>query len=114
MIGVARSPVMARRAVCSGCGRPGSSAAAIADLAVQWLAPGPDRTPAARRFCYGCAPRGPVEEVVCVRCGDGPLLSGELTAMDLQVTAAVDGWLAEAGWRLVGPVCPDCVGELGR
>ena len=41
--------------------------------------------------------------------GDGPLLSGELAG-----AAAVQGWLTVAWWRLVGPVCPDCVGELTR
>jgi hypothetical protein len=34
--------------------------------------------------------------------------------MDLQATAAVDGWLVEHGWRLSGPVCPDCVAEASR
>jgi len=34
--------------------------------------------------------------------------------LDLQVTAALDAWLARAGWRLAGPVCPDCVRELAR
>ncbi len=46
-------------------------------------------------------PRGPVDEVACARCGDGPLLAGELTAMNLQVTAA--GPAASSGpgggWR---------------
>jgi hypothetical protein len=24
------------------------------------------------------------------------------------------GWLVEHGWRLSGPVCPDCVAEASR
>ena len=59
-----------------------------------WLLPGQrGGEPVARRFCRGCVPAGPVAEIVCVRCGDGPLLAGALTAMDLQVAAAVDAWL---------------------
>jgi hypothetical protein len=81
---------------------------------VEWLLPGPNG-PVAARFCRACAPAGgPVDEVLCARCGDGPLLAGELTEMDLQATAAVDGWLVEHGWRLSGPVCPDCVAEVFR
>ena len=100
---------------CSACGREAATAAEVADLATEWLTPDPGgRGPASRRFCRGCAPSGPVDEVVCARCGDGPLLAGDLTAMDLQVTAAVDAWLADAGWRLAGPVCPTCVGEVAR
>ena len=70
--------------------------------------------PVARRFCRACIPPGPVDEVVCVRCGDGPLLSGELAGADTRGAAVVQGWLAGAGWRLSGPVCPDCIGGLGR
>jgi hypothetical protein len=86
---------------------------ARADLDTLWLMPGP-RGPVERRFCRACVPAGPVGDVTCVRCGDGPLLSGELAGGDAQGAAAVQGWLAGAGWRLAGPVCPDCVGELAR
>lgn len=65
-------------------------------------------------FCRGCAPPGPVEEIVCARCGDGPLVAGELIVMDLQVSAALDAWLVGEGWRLGGPVCPGCVREVSR
>lgn len=103
---------------CSSCGRGASTVAEAADLATVWLVPAagpaPGAAAAARRFCRGCAPRGPVDEVVCARCGDGPLLTGDLTGMDLEVSALVDAWLAEAGWRLAGPVCPGCVVEVSR
>lgn len=100
---------------CSACGGLATTVAEVADLAIEWLTPDPGgRGPTLRRFCRECAPSGPVDEVVCARCGDGPLLAGDLTAMDLQVTAAVDAWLATAGWRLAGPVCPTCVGEVAR
>ncbi|MFR9802818.1 hypothetical protein ACL02T_11015 [Pseudonocardia sp. RS010] len=49
-----------------------------------------------------------------MRCGDGPLLGGDLAAGDHSATAVVRDWLVGAGWRLSGPVCPDCVGELAR
>ena len=83
-----------------------------------WLLPGPDPSGELleRHFCRGCAPRGPVADVVCVRCGDGPLLAGDLAGHDEQAPppAPVRGWLSAAGWHISGPVCPDCVGELGR
>ncbi|WP_224400944.1 hypothetical protein [Pseudonocardia sp. ICBG1034] len=100
---------------CSACGRQATTADEVADLATEWLMPDPaGRGPASRRFCRGCAPDGPVDEVVCARCGDGPLLAGELTNLDLEVTAAIDAWLVETGWRLAGPVCPGCVVDMSR
>lgn len=81
-----------------------------------WLLPGPTATDSVieQHFCRGCVPAGPVADVVCVRCGDGPLLSGDLAAGDEAATAIVRTWLTGAGWRLAGPVCPECVGELSR
>ncbi|SFO49830.1 hypothetical protein SAMN05216207_107016 [Pseudonocardia ammonioxydans] len=61
------------------------------------------------------APIGRVGNVVCVRCGDGPLLAGELIDdVDERLPRAVQGWLSAAGWQLSGPVCSDCCRELGR
>ena len=99
---------------CAACGSSAATVAERADLVTLWLVPGPEGTPVSRSFCRGCAPGGAVDEITCTRCGDGPLLAGGLTAMDLEVTAAVDGWLLEAGWWLAGPVCPPCVDEVGR
>lgn len=83
-----------------------------------WLLAGPSGADAdmisERHFCRGCTPAGPVEDVACVRCGDGPLLGEQLAAGDAAATAVVQDWLVGAGWRLSGPVCPDCVGELAR
>lgn len=88
-----------------------------------WLLPGPDGAdgpdgpvgPVEARFCRGCAPTGgPVADLACMRCGEGPLLSGALAAGDDDATAVVQEWMTSAGWRLSGPVCPDCVGELVR
>jgi len=83
-------------------------------VALTWLVAGPDG-PAQRRFCRDCIPPGPVGDVACAWCGDGPLLAGDLAAGDARAAAAVQGWLAGAGWRLAGPVCPACAaGELTR
>lgn len=99
---------------CSGCGQAPNTPAEHLDLATEWLLAGEHGEPVARRFCRGCAPPGPADEIVCVRCGDGPLLTGPLATMDLQITAAVDAWLADEGWRLAGPVCPSCHDEVSR
>jgi hypothetical protein len=81
-----------------------------------WLLPGGDASdgPVERRFCRGCAPAGRVADVVCVRCGDGPLLVGDLAAADEAAAAVVQAWMSAAGWSLSGPVCPGCVRELSR
>lgn len=101
---------------CVGCGREPSNPIERAEVAMTWLLSDPAAAGAVleRHFCRGCTPPGPVTDVACVRCGDGPLLSGDLVAEDMAATAVVQGWLAGRGWRLSGPVCPDCVGELAR
>jgi hypothetical protein len=78
-----------------------------------WLLPGPDG-PVEARFCRDCAPTGPIGDLACLRCGDGPLLAGSLAAGDQAATAVAQDWMSAAGWRISGPVCPDCVGELAR
>lgn len=97
---------------CSRCQAEPRTPSEYLDLATQWLLPAASGAAlVVRRFCRGCAPSGPVAEVVCRRCGDGPLLAGALAVMDLPVTAAVDAWLEREGWRTAEPWCPDCVGE---
>ena len=99
---------------CSGCGHVPATAAQREAVALAWLVAGPDG-PAPRRFCRDCIPPGPVGDVACAWCGDGPLLAGDLAAGDARAAAAVQGWLAGAGWRLAGSVCPACAaGELTR
>ena len=51
----------------------------------------------ARRFCRACAPAGPVAEVACAVCADGPLLSGELATGAAR--EVLEGWLVGQGWR---------------
>lgn len=97
-----------RALACCVCGAAPRDPSAAADLATPWLLRDPDGAVVARRYCRGCAPRGPVGEIACVMCGDGPLLAGELAGDDLLTGAAVDDWLLSSGWRPAGPWCPDC------
>lgn len=76
-----------------------------------WLVAAPDGAVAARRFCRGCAPAGSVDDIECAVCGDGPLLTTDLAAVDLIVSAAIERWLRETGWsatRAHEPCCPRC------
>lgn len=78
-----------------------------ADLSVLWLIAEAGEL-VERRFCQAFAP-GPVSDVGCVYCGDGPLLGGALAAADIRTDAAVRGWLAGHDWLLDPvPVCPRC------
>jgi hypothetical protein len=69
------------------------------ELATVWLffTDGPEAGVVARRYCRACAPSGPVTDVACVVCGDGPLLAGELGSAGAWGT--VSAWLGEQGWR---------------
>lgn len=111
----------APRATCSGCGRAGADRTTVADLGITWLLPDPaDPAGPARvaRFCQGCAPGGPLGEITCAGCGDGPILTGALAEpTDLSTAAVVDTWLADTGWHWrigpsAGPWCPDCSGAV--
>ena len=100
---------------CSVCGVVPANPLARAEVAMLWLLPGAtSRGPVERWFCRDCAPVCAVDELVCVRCGDGPLLAGALAAGDEAATVVVREWMSAVGWRLSGPVCPDCVGEFAR
>ncbi len=97
---------------CPGCGRrPDSVETAArlrAELAVAWLVGGAGGL-VVRGFCHGCVPAGPVSEVVCGYCGDGPLLAGSLSGVDPVADPAVAGWLTAQGWALHPAVtCPAC------
>jgi len=84
-----------------------------ADLAVTWLSAEPGRPGQVltRRHCRRCQPHGPVVDIACAVCGDGPILAGDLA------TAATDAgtppkplqqWLAADGWQLTPELlCPD-------
>lgn len=99
---------LARALRCSQCGAHPRDPSQAADLATPWLVGEENGAVTLARFCAVCAPGGAVGEVECVVCGDGPLLTAELARGDLLAGAAVDGWLAETGWRPAGPWCPEC------
>ncbi|MDT7596730.1 MAG: hypothetical protein QOJ06_2276 [Pseudonocardiales bacterium] len=105
---------------CPSCGRCAESTAEACalrvELATTWLIveAGVGAVVAVRSFCRACAPVGPVGDVACTVCADGPLLAGKLasgTAGDV-----VDTWLDEHGWRLTAGaggeagalLCPGC------
>lgn len=97
---------------CPGCGRRPSSvetaARLRAELAVRWLVREAGGL-VARGFCHGCVPSGPVSEVLCGYCGDGPLLAGALAGADPATDPVVAGWLDAEGWQLEPTlICPPC------
>lgn len=103
---------------CPGCGARSSSVESAArlraELAVRWLVREAGEL-VVRGFCRGCVPSGPVSEVVCAYCGDGPLLAGVLADADLTADPAVGGWLVAQGWALDPVVtCPPCRQVFGR
>ena len=98
---------------CSSCSQEPKTRSDVADLEIVWLVAGNDGTPAPARFCRACRPRGPVEEVACPNCGDGPLLSGVFAdPVDLFTVAALQEWLDDTGWTH-GGICPECSGGRG-
>ena len=82
------------------------------DLATTWLLVEGGRaggTVVTRRFCQACVPAGPVAEVACAVCADGPLVAGALAGTDPVADSAVAGWLVAQGWVLHPALtCPAC------
>lgn len=77
-------------------------------MSADWLVPRPSG-PVVHRYCRGCGPTGPLTDLACTRCGDGPLLVGDLAADPAGVLPApTRRWLTAAGWALDTLVCPDC------
>jgi hypothetical protein len=76
-----------------------------------WLHPDPD-TPGAvieGRHCRTCHPRGPVVDVECTHCGDGPIITGALAEDSTPGSVAYPArrWLLAAGWTTAPElVCP--------
>jgi len=100
-------PVVGERSrVCPSCGHePGTRDEAVqlrADLAVQWLHPDPENPGGVveARHCRSCYPRGPVVDVECTRCGDGPIITGALAEDSAPGSVAYPArrWLVTAGW----------------
>ena len=89
---------------CDTCGRRPRHPGERADLATDWILPG-SAGPGVGHFCRGCAPAGPVVDLSCIRCGDGPLLAGDIA----ERPEHAEPLLTAAGWQLAGPTCPSCV-----
>ncbi|MEV1296181.1 hypothetical protein [Pseudonocardia sp. NPDC049635] len=78
-------------------------------MSAEWLIAGPNG-PTLACYCRSCTPTGSITDLTCLRCGDGPLLAGDLAADNLHgLPAPARRWLTAAGWRLDGPVCPGCL-----
>ena len=93
---------------CDRCGQAPADPLQQILMNAVWLVPGPDG-PTTARYCRACPPSGPITDLTCLLCGDGPLLVGDLAAdPDDALPAAAQHWLTAAGWRLDGPVCPGC------
>ena len=96
---------------CPGCGHQAGSAAEAwvlrGELATTWLVLDADGAVQPHRFCHDCTPTGPVGDLTCTQCGDGPLLAGDLAHPTS--AALVERWLHAQGWRTgPAPTCPTC------
>jgi hypothetical protein len=109
--GMARSPSQ-----CPYCGftPTGSSPTRRlrADLEIEWLTEVEGRMSPVR-YCQACAPNAGIGEVMCVGCGDGPLLAGDV-ATDLLLR-----WLIDHGWSVPSGMtadarCPSCAPRSRR
>lgn len=85
--------------------RPTSTSSALqlaAELDILWLIlkPTDPAQVTTARYCRSCVPHGPVTEIVCTSCGDGPLLSGALA--DENPPPVMLDWLSRHGWTVVG------------
>ncbi len=69
------------------------------DLAIVWLHLDGDRVTEARH-CVVCQPHGPVIDVSCYCCGDGPLITGQPPGPGAQLAAPALGWMHSRSWQL--------------
>jgi hypothetical protein len=107
--------VAARR--CPGCGHQAGSAAEawvlLGELSTTWLVLDTHGSVQPHRFCHACMTAGPVGDLACSQCGDGPLLAGDLTHPT--AAAQIEQWLQAQGWRTgPTPTCPSCSAALAR
>ena len=108
----ARTRPAAARAhlACPACGRePATRHEALQqreDLAIVWLHLDGDHLTEARH-CVACQPHGPVIDVSCSCCGNGPLITGQPPELGDQLAAPALDWLHARGWQLQPrPLCP--------
>jgi hypothetical protein len=81
---------------CPACGRePATSGEALQqreDLAIVWLHLDGDHLTEARH-CVECQPHGPVIDVSCSCCGNGPLITGQPPGLGDQLAQPALDWL---------------------
>jgi len=83
-----------------------------ADLAEVWLEPdgfGELTETHHCAACAACAPHGPVTDLACAVCGDGPLQVGadEPAAVSGTITEQARRWLTGHGWQIAPELtCP--------
>ncbi len=76
------------------------------DLAIVWLHLDGDRVTEARH-CVVCQPHGPVIDVSCSCCGNGPLITGQPPELGARLAAPALDWMHSRGWQLhPQPLCP--------
>jgi hypothetical protein len=76
------------------------------DLAIVWLHLDGDYLTEARH-CVACQPHGPVIDVSCSCCGNGPLITGQSPELGDQLAAPALDWLHARGWQFhPRPLCP--------
>ena len=103
---------------CPACGHEPVDASSLwsqrQDLTVTWLEPDPARPGeiVERRHCAKCQPRQQVASADCIRCGDGPILVGDLADEYTELGVLpepVGRWLTAHGWTTTGTalICPD-------
>jgi len=102
----ARAPL-----ACPTCGRePATRHEALQqreDLAIVWLHLDGDRVTEAR-YCVACQPHGPVIDVSCSCCGNGPLITGQPPELGGELAQPVLDWMHARGWQLHPQLlCPD-------
>jgi len=73
-----------------------------ADLTEVWLEPDRVGELTESHHCTACAPHGPVTDLACAVCGDGPLLVGaaEAAAASGTITEPARRWLTGHGWQI--------------
>ncbi len=97
---------MRSRRACPHCGNePTIRAQALqqhADLTEVWLEPDRVGELTESHHCTACAPHGPVTDLACAVCGDGPLLVGaaEAAAASGTITEPARRWLTGHGWQI--------------
>ncbi|MEQ3552838.1 hypothetical protein WIS52_20415 [Pseudonocardia nematodicida] len=97
-----------RSRCCDRCGQAPADPMQQILMSAVWLVAGP-AGPIQACYCRACPPDAAITDLTCLRCGDGPLLAGELAADPHgQLPAPAQEWLLAAGWRLDGPLCPGC------